>query len=367
MIFESFKKRFFSRYQALNTIEISKSKLQANYRRLKKINQKISVAPVLKSNAYGHGIREVAQILDPLRPPFFCVDSIYEAYELFKAGVKTSILVFGYVDPDNLMMKKLPFTFVAYDLPSLRGILKYQPEADIHFFVDTGMHREGLNVEELDAVLSELESKEKKRITGVMSHLAKSENPNDWRTKAQVRNFRRALSLFKKYGIKPNWTHLANSDGLINQDKLKLGQYNNMARTGIALYENTLQLKTRITQVKKVEKGGKIGYDYTYTAKREIKTGTLPIGYNDGIDRRFSNKGIFYVGKTPCSVVGRVSMNITVIDVSRVSKARRGLEVSLISNNPEAKNSVTRLAKKIGVIPYEILVGLNPEIKRIIV
>src|SRR5690349_13962355 len=115
-----------SSYHPLNTFEISAYHLKHNYKYLSYLNSRLSIAPVLKSNAYGHGIVEVASILDPLNPPFFCVDSIYEAYQLLKAKIKTPILVMGYIHPDTLKVKKLPFSFAIYSIEMLEALHKYQ-------------------------------------------------------------------------------------------------------------------------------------------------------------------------------------------------------------------------------------------------
>src|SRR3989344_6772460 len=109
-------KIFKKMYKTLNRIEISRKNLLENYRFLSAINRKIKIAPVLKSNGYGHGIIEVAQILDKVGAPFFCVDSLYEAYELYKAKIKTPVLIMGYTNPENLKVKKLPFQYAVYDI-----------------------------------------------------------------------------------------------------------------------------------------------------------------------------------------------------------------------------------------------------------
>ena len=123
-------------YYPLNIIEISRKKLINNYHKLASMYRYIEVVPVLKSNAYGHGIIEVASILDQLNPIFCCVDSLFEAYQLLKARIKMPILIMGYVNPENLSVKKLPFSYAVFDLQQFRKIFKYQPQAKFHLFVD---------------------------------------------------------------------------------------------------------------------------------------------------------------------------------------------------------------------------------------
>jgi len=362
-------------YQPLNVVEISKKRLINNYKYLSSLNQRIKISPVLKSNAYGHGMIEVGTILDRLKPVFFCVDSIFEAYQLLNAKIKTSILITGYVNPENLQVKQLPFSYAVFDLVQFRGILQNQPQAKVHLFVDIGMNREGLRVDELEDFIDKLNKEEKNSIDGLMSHLAFAENPKSLDTKKQISQFKSAIELLKKYSIFPKFIHLGNSSGLINNRKLELS-FTNIARTGLALYgissvkskglKPVLQLKTHVIQVKKIKKGEKVGYDFTYEAKKDGLIAVLPIGYNDGIDRRLSDKGVVLIKNKACPIIGCVSMNLTVIDVSTVKNIKVGDEVVVFSNN-ENENNIVNSAKKIETIPYEILVHLERSTKRKII
>jgi alanine racemase len=362
-------------YKPLNIVEIFKDRLVSNYKYLSSINSAIKIAPVLKSNAYGHGIREVGAILESLKPVFFCVDSIYEAYQLLDAKIKTPILITGYVNPDNLKVKTLPFSYAVFDLVQLRGILKGQPKAKVHLFVDTGMHREGLRADELEEFIKQLTDEEKNSIEGIMSHLAFSEEPENTDTKKQITQFKLAIKIVNKYSIFPKWIHLANSSGLINNKKLGLS-FTNVSRTGLALYginslndnglKPVLQLKTHISQVKKIKQGEKVGYDFTYQAKKDGVVAVLPIGYNDGIDRKLSNSGIVLIKNKKCTIIGRVSMNLIVVDASMVKDLKVGDEVTIFSNK-DVENNVVNTAKKIGAIPYQILIHLERSTKRKII
>ncbi|MBI5127558.1 alanine racemase [Candidatus Roizmanbacteria bacterium] len=356
MLFEKLKKLIDRQYYPLNRIEISKKKLIRNYRRLSSISEKIKVAPVLKSNAYGHGIVEVAKILDVMNPPLFCVDSLHEAYKLYKAKIKSNILIMGYVNPQNLKVKELPFFYSVYGLNQLKQILKYQPKAKIHIFVDTGMHREGILLDKLDEFIKNIPENYLKNVEGVMSHLSASDQPDKKETREQVMNFKKALEIFNKNKIFPKWRHIANSGGLLNSKILKLAGISNLARSGIALYDSSLRFITHINQIKKIKKGDKVGYDFTYTAKKDSLMAVLPVGYNDGVDRILSNKGKVLVRGIICPIIGRVSMNITTVDVSKVKNIKVGDEVEIIFN-PKIKERIS----------YEFLVHLNSEIRKVVV
>ncbi len=378
-------------YQPLNKIEISERALKDNYKFLNKLNPNISIAPVLKSNAYGHGLSQIATVLDVLNPPFFCVDSIFEAYQLYKLKIKTPILIMGYVDPQNLKTKKLPFSYTVWDLEQVEAINRYQKGAGIHVFVDTGMNREGVGIKckvkskkcKVGAnscllhFMQEIKQLPDIKIEGLMSHLASS-GKEDPKPKEQLQNYQKALKICENLGIKPKWRHIAASGGLMN-GYLK---GTNLARVGRAIYgielndkfhlKGVLSLKTKIIQIKKLKKGSKIGYDGTYMAPKDITIAVLPIGYNDGVDRRLSNKGAVFVSASgrdsiKCSILGRISMNITTIDISHIDNPYIGQEVTVYSGNRTEPNSIEGSAKICETLPHDILVHLSSSVRRIIV
>ncbi len=365
-------------YHTLNLIEVSRDNLLHNYRYLVNLNKKIKIAPVVKSNGYGHGITNVAKILDSLNAPFFCVDGLFEAYELQKMNIKTPVLVMGYTNPENFKLKKLPFLFAVFDLETAKVLNKYQPGCQIHLFVDTGMYREGIPISDLPYFLDEIKKLPNINISGLMSHLASSENRKDLLFNAQIKLFKKAKEICKKHKVAPKWFHIAATGSIINPETHPIiTEVSNLGRAGLALYgfssstfdknlKPTLTLKTKIAQIKEVKKGDKIGYEGTFTAKKNMRIGIVPIGYYDGVDRRLSNKGIFLVGNIPCPILGRVSMNINIIDLSNVPNPKIGQEIVVYSANPEDKNSIANCAKICNTIPYDLLVNLAESTKRII-
>lgn len=372
-------KLFKKEYATLNKIEVSKDNILHNYNYLSALNGKVKIAPVVKSNGYGHGIANMAKILDPLKAPFLCVDSLYEAYELQKAGARTKILILGYTNPENLKIKRLPFSFAVYDLETAGVLNEHQKGCGIHIFVDTGMHREGIAIDELPEFLKALKEFKNLKTEGLMSHLASSEDKADPIFQKQIKQFKKAKDICKEFSLNPVWVHIAATGSLINpQTRPAIAEVSNMARAGLALYgfssstfdqnlKPALKLTTRIIQIKKVAKGEKLGYDGTYTAKKDLIIAVLPIGYYDGVDRRLSNKGVFMVHNKACPVVGRVSMNINIIDISTVPEARTGDEAVVYSSDPESRNSLINSAKICRTIPYDLLVNLAESTRRVIV
>lgn len=401
-------------YHPLNKITVSQKNLLFNYQYLSSINNSIKVCPVLKSNAYGHGTAQVAKVLDHVDAPFLCVDSLYEAYELLKVKVKTPVLIMGYIDPVNLKVKRLPFSYAVYDPSLLEVIDRYQHGAGIHIKVDTGMHRLGIPINELDDFLNQLKKFKNIHVEGLMSHFADADNPNDDLTQLQINNFKKAIEILAQNGFNPKWKHIANSDGLLDIDGKLLSDISNMARVGIASYgihsagntysdfstsvilsredegsqqkpkrdssvsdlrripqndsqrqlKPVLTLTSQIVQIKTVNKGERVGYGGTFSAKSGLTLAILPIGYNDGVDRRLSNIGFVTINGVACPIVGRVSMNITAVDISKVKNAKVGQEVVVFSDNPSDPNSIENAAKLCDTIPYDLLVKLHPSIRR---
>ncbi len=356
-----------------NEILLSLSSLKHNYTYLSSLNPKIAIVPVLKSNAYGHGLLEIATMLDDSNTPFFCVNSFSEAYLLWKNGIKTKIHIMGYVDPENLREEPLPFSYTTYNYKQLEALNKHQPGGTIHIFVDTGMHREGFRIDKLPALIKSMKHFPRLKIDGLMSHFASGDRPESRQTQLQLKNFYTAKEILWSFGIKPTWEHIAASAGFLNF--VKSGSIGNLARVGKAIYgidprgpnkklKPILKLTTEIVQVKSLNIGDRVGYDGTYKAPKPIVIGVLPIGYYDGVDRRLSNSGIMLVNGRVCPIVGRISMNITTIDISGVTNPRVGQEVTVISNKSSDANSIEAIAKQTDTIPYDIAVRLAPTIRR---
>ena len=150
-------------YKVLNEITVNKTSLLSNYNYFASLNSQAKIAPVLKANAYGHGLKEVAGIIDrELNAPFICLDSLYEAYELYKLGIKTNILVMGYTNPENYAVwKKLPFSFGVFDQQTLMSLSTHQPGAKVHIKLDTGMCRLGLSKQDIPKFIKVLKKWQK--------------------------------------------------------------------------------------------------------------------------------------------------------------------------------------------------------------
>lgn len=362
-------------YRTLNTIVIDSQALIYNHQVLKKYLG-LSIAPVLKSNAYGHGLMTVAPVFDKQKPPFLVVDSLYEAYQLYRLKLLTPILIMGYTHPSNLEYKQVPFHWAVFDLETVQALNKSQRNCSVHVFIDTGMHREGVPIDQLPQFLTATRGMKNINIAGVCSHFADADNDSksaQTHTQQQIEVFRSAIEIIKSFGYQPQWRHIAASAGTLKQ----LAKNDcTMARVGIASYgispifDQVVELKpalrftSTIAQIKHIKKGDWIGYGATFIAKRQMKIALLPAGYYEGIDRRLSNCGVAIVGGKTCPIIGRISMNMTTIDVTDVEGIQVGDVVEVYSADSHKENSIAESARRANTIPYELLVHLASSVRR---
>lgn len=369
------------KYRNLNTIEVSASALQYNYRQLQVLHPEAKICPVLKSNAYGHGSVLVAQALDNEGAPFFVLDSLHEAYKLYKEKIKTPLLIVGYTSPENFITKKLPFHYGIYDIALAQSLNKHQSGSKVHIFVDTGMSREGVLLKDLRQFTRALKELKHIEIEGILSHFADADNPaNQKFTEKQIVCFKDAIAILESEGIHPKWKHISASSGSYKHFIPEC----NMLRVGLACYGinplqredsvySKLQLKpamrvtSTLVQVKKISKGSKVGYNGTFTAPKDITIGIIPAGYYDLLDRRLSHCGVFQVQGKYCPIIGKVSMNMTTVDLSLVENAQVGDTVVIYSNDPLDKNYIEHTAKIAKAISYELMVHLAESVRREIV
>jgi len=362
--------------KVLNVIELNSSALRSNFEYFKKLHPESKICPVLKSNAYGHGLKEIAQICDELKAPYLVVDSYYEALELKKTGISTPLLVIGYTHPDNY--KNMKFDGIAItvlDKETIEALGALGKKITIHLKVDTGMHRQGIPVNELEEALGLIKGYKKLNLEGVCTHLADADNQtSDVFTKSQVDKFKKALKIVEKIGFNIKWRHISATAGA---GKI-FGKEFNMIRIGLGIYGDStikdykklkpvLTFKSTIIDIKNLKKGECVSYGCTFKASKDMKIGVIPAGYYEGIDRGLSNIGTIYHGKTACKIVGRVCMNLTIIDLSGAIAAKKWDSVEVIGADPARKNSVRQIAEKCGTITYVIWTHIAPTIRRKVV
>ncbi len=370
------KKRF-SRYEPLVTVVVFKDRLLKNVTLFKAAAPHLKIAPVLKSNAYGHGLIPVAKIFDKQNVPFLVVDSPYEATQLRQAGIQSKILIIGYTTAHNIKhFKSRNVSFTITSLDQLRAVAKTVRRLTcLHLKIDTGMHRQGVGEGDVPAAIEIFKNNKLIKLEGVCSHLADAIDHEDF-TKKQIERWDAGVALIQKELGEVVYKHLSATSGFLFAQNIDA----NVARVGIGLYgfvpENlqqkipvtpTLEMRACITSLRKLAAGECVGYDCTYTLDSPQTIATLPVGYFEGMDRRLSNIGTVLVDGAVCPIVGRVSMNIASVDVSNVKNPHLNQLVMVISANASDTNSVENIARDCKTIPYEILVHIPPQLRRTVV
>jgi len=358
--------------------EISIRAIIKNLVTLRSLSQK-EVVPVVKADAYGHGILPVSKALVSRGSCHtLCVATLEEAIELRKKiPYAISIWVLSGFLPHQLdAYLKYRLTPVIHSLNHLKSLLNQKRLPDIHLKIDTGMHRLGLQVEELPEVFLTLERLGIK-LSGLATHFAESENGISKFVDEQIDIFHSVYQelLHRRMIQTDAKIHIANTGGIFRK---KLG-LSYSVRPGIGLYGISpnprlansedlvpaLSWKARVIAVKPIKAGDAVGYGRTYTAKRREKLAVVSIGYADGLPRLLSNEGSVILGGKKVAIRGRVSMDLTTVDCSAIPSIKEGSLVTLIGREGKVSVSAWDIANWARTIPYEILCGISPRVPRV--
>jgi len=361
-------------------IEVNLDALVRNLHEIRKqVGAHCKVMAIVKANAYGHGAVSVATALTRAGADWLGVASTEEGVELRQAGLSLPTLVMGgTLEPEfeTLVAHRLtPVVYHSEMVPLLeKTAARMGKPIKIHVKVDTGMGRLGLLPEETAAFIQTISQRGRLVVEGLMTHFAEADLENRAFVEEQIQKFNRVLSDLDGRGIKIPLCHLANSAGIFNHST----SHFQMVRPGIALYgyapgvgsafspnlQPCLRLTTRIVQVKRVPKDTSISYGRTYVTKRESLIASLPVGYADGYSRLLSNKGQVLIRQQRVPIVGRVCMDMTLVDVSKVPAVRLGDEAVLLGQQGNQAIRADEIADWTGTIPYEVLSVLNARIAR---
>jgi alanine racemase len=367
-------------FVTFNRIEVSRSAWLHNYELYQKLSPG-AVFPVLKANAYGHGLSIIADIVRDMRPPYLAVDGYFEALALRNALPRQPILVMGAIKPQNFTHMNLRgFAFVVHDVAVIRALGATKKPVRIHLELETGMARHGVAAADLGDILRLIKTWPNLTLEGVMSHLADADNPDPAYTDLQTKRFDDGVDQVLAAGFKPTWFHLAQSAGTPKVQS----RHANAVRPGIGLcginplesedpaharladLRPVLSLISGIAKTIDVPKGESVGYGCTFVAQRDSRIGVLPLGYYEGVRRALSNRGIMTVGDTEVPIAGRVCMNHTMIDLTDTA-AEVGDEVVIINSDGTAPNSLIRQCARADLFHYEVLANLSPTIRRCVV
>ena len=356
-------------------------RLEHNLRLLQREAGGSALWPVIKADAYGHGAHLIAPHLIKLGYRTLCVADVAEAAALAERGIDATWIVLSPALPEHAE------ALVAYGCePALCTVemaealsaeaVKAGRTVPLHLLVDTGMGRAGIRPEEAPGLLERCQALPGLRVRGLMSHFPRADESDKAFSIDQIERFRALIAQCTDADIEVH--HLANSAGLLDLPDARL----DAVRPGIALYglppsaeianprvhdlQPVLEWRAPITFLKEVPAGTGLSYGHDYRTTRPSLIATLPVGYGDGLHRPLSNRMEVLVGGRRCPQVGRITMDMTLVDVSELrGEVRLGDEAVIIGRQGSEEISADELAGKLGTINYEIVTGVSHRVRRI--
>ena len=369
--------------------DVSLTALRQNFRTVQKhVGPGVTICAVVKADAYGHGAVECSRALEAEGARWLGVTSLDEAIPLREAGVRANILLMtGFwrgEESEIVRLNLTPTVWEPWHLESLEkaaaalGVARHP----VHLKVDTGMGRLGVAVDQLPTLLKALSAAGHLRLDGVSTHLAASEVMDDPSVAEQERKFDVALKLVREAGLEPTFVHMANTGAVISRRET----WNTMVRPGIALYGyylpferagrevsgGTLRLpvkailtwKTRVLSLRDFAANQRLGYGGTYVTKAPAHVAVLPVGYADGYNRQLSNRGRVILRDHYAPIVGRISMDLTLVDVTGIPGVVVGDEVILLGSGDGLSVDALEHAELANSTPYEVLCNISKRVPR---
>jgi alanine racemase len=351
------------------------------------VGKDVHVCAVVKADAYGHGAERCALALEAEGAKWFGVTTTDEGVPLREMGVRGRILLMtGFWRGEEEEVVRQNLTAAIWEswhvevLSRAADRLAAPPQA-VHLKVDTGMGRLGVTLGNLPKICETIRNTPRVALEGLFTHFASSEVLDAPDVQQQMARFDEALSIVKQHGLSPVLCHMDNTGGIFAQP----GSWKNMVRPGLALYGYTLPLirggnpaserpslqlepvlswRTRIVSIKDTPAGQALGYGGTFVTKAASRIAVLPVGYADGYNRELSNQGRVIVRERCAPIVGKISMDLTLVDVSAIPGATVGDEVILLGRSGNAHVDAPELAELCRTIPYEILCGISKRVPR---
>lgn len=363
--------------------EINLDALAANFHAVRgRVGAGIKIMAVVKADAYGHGAVRCARRLAREGADWFGVALPEEGIELRRAGIEQPILSLGgfWARQEQACIQHgiVPVVYRVDMAESInRAAAAAGVVADVHLKIDTGMGRLGVRYDEAQEFVDVIRHFKHLRLDGVMTHFAAADDPDrDCFTDEQVARFDEAVAMIRGRGFKLTYLDMANSAATFAH----ASAWGNMVRPGGVLYglwrdvlpalseppvlRPVMSVRSQITLLKRVHQGETLGYGCTFEAPRETLVATLPIGYNDGYVRALSNRGRVIVRGMYASVVGRISMDLTLIDVTDVPQVALGDDVTLLGEDHSLTIPAEDIAKTAGTLSYEITCGISRRVPR---
>jgi alanine racemase len=338
------------------------------------------VMAIVKANAYGHGVEEIARALARQGIRRFAVASLDEGIVLRQAGISSSIVVLGALFEEqvsDLVAHRLtPVVSDGRIIPVLAEAARpYPAPYPIHLKVETGMGRLGFSPDELFSLLDNPLVRSPLQVEGMMTHLPDADGKDSTFTERQLGAFRNIVEQIRQRGFTIPLVHTANSAAIVRFPDAHFS----LVRPGIMLYgyhtlpdtvpapdlKPVLSLHTTIVQLRTIPQGGTVSYNATFVAARPTRIAVLPIGYADGYSRQLSHRGSVLIRGRRASIVGLVCMDMIMVDVTDIAELQVGETVTLIGQQGNESIWADEVADWIGTIPYEVLCGIGSRVPRL--
>jgi alanine racemase len=353
--------------------------------------QRAAIWGVLKADGYGHGAPAVARTLERAKIGGLCVALLEEAIELRAAGIRLPILVMGGyfgVHRDGieelLAHELVPVVYDASQLSRLAAVVRTErpgEQVGVHLKVDTGMARLGARASELDNLFASLAAHPEVRVDGLMTHLACADGEDASVTQEQLRRFHEAYERARAAGLNIKVRHASNSAAMLRFAEAQL----DAVRPGIALFgvsptaqgsarplngdlRPVMRMRSEIVSLRTLETGERVGYGHTWTAPSRSLIATVPVGYADGLSRQLSNRGHALVRGRRVRIVGAVSMDLVMLDVTEIAGVQVRDEAVFLGTQegPLGHDAITaqEIADHTGTIPWEVLTSISRRVPR---
>jgi alanine racemase len=358
-------------------VEIDLDAIEENVRYFCKLSSAEMMA-VVKANAYGHGLCEVAQAALVGGASWLAVARTEEAQQLRLDGLEAPILILGYTPPVQMIeMIEQGIALTVWDRDQVvmagEAAAACGMEARLHLKVDTGMSRLGVQPVDVLEIVEFIENTPGVNLEGIFTHLARADESDPITTDLQLSRFQEILDNLQGEGRRPAIVHCANSATTLK----RVGAHMDLVRVGIAMYglhpsdecplpailRPALAWKAILAQVKTLPAGRGISYGHRYTTTREERIGTIPVGYADGLRRVDGNQVL--VGGRPVPVVGRVTMDQIMVNLDACPDARAGDEVLILGSQAGERISAEDIAAQWGTINYEVTSGIAARVPRL--
>ena len=357
--------------------------IEYNYAQVKRlVGKNVMLMVVVKANAYGHGTVEISQALEKMGVAYLGVATTDEAVRLRDHGIKTPILILGSVLPEEVKIAKdrdITLTLCSHEiLNEIKRLTKHDTDSDtkvrVHIKIDTGMGRIGVWHEGALSFVKDVANEKCIALEGVYTHFS-SAGRDEFFTNYQIESFEHLLISIEKNWIKIPLRHAANSIATVDFKRAHL----NLSRPGLIIYgmypkhtfpkliklKPAMSLKTKIVFIKDIPPGRSISYGRTFITQKDTRIATLPIGYADGYHRNLSNKAEVLVRGQYAPVVGKVTMDQTMIDIGHIKGVKIGDEVVLIGKQGRHEIRIEKLARLAGTIAYDFICSISNRVPRI--